>query len=155
MGAREELANVLAKALPERGFRRRGDSWGRLGTALYSVVNLQRSRWDSPFYVNIGFAPADHATRGWLAESKCVVRFRIEAIRAISVEDLRLLDDDALAAMGGPAWSAAVSHRVVEPIVAVLDRATDLDGLRHLLRTDVSERVMVEADMRVLLESPR
>jgi len=48
-----------------------------------------------------------------------------------------------------------VSHQVVEPIVAVLDRATDLDGLGHLLRTDVSERVMVEAGMRVLLESPR
>lgn len=153
MGAKEEFAEVLTLALQELGFRRRGDNWRRQGATLYSIVNLQPSRWDSLFYVNVGFSLADRAVRGWLPESKCMVRFRIEAIKKISSQDLRLLSDDALSTMGEQEWRAAVSDKLVGPIAGILEGATDLVGLKSLLRTNVSERAMVNAEMRGLLES--
>lgn len=151
MAAKERLTAILAESLAERGFRRRGDSWHRLGPDLYSVVHLQPSRWDSSFYLNLGFAPADRVVRGWLPESKCLVRFRVEAIKKLSPGDLRLLNGDAISHMGEHEWRVAVGGKVVNPIVEILDHATDLSGLRNVLQDQISERVMVHAEMRKIL----
>jgi len=104
VAAKKVLTAILTESLAERGFRRRGDSWHRLGPDLYSVVHLQPSRWDSSFYLNLGFAPAGRVVRGWLPESKCLVRFRVEAIKKLSPGDLRLLNGDAFSHMGEPEW---------------------------------------------------
>lgn len=153
MGTKEKFTDILATALSEKGFRRRGHSWKHLGPTLYSVISLQASNWDSHFYVNFGFSLADRAVLGWLPESKCMVRFRIEAIKAISPADLRLLGDEALGTMGEQQWRVAVSDRLVVPVTGILERATDLKGLSSILRADISERTMVHVEMRALLDS--
>jgi hypothetical protein len=41
----------------------------------------------------------------------------------------------------------------VVPIIGILEGATDLVRLKGLLGSDVSERAMVDAEMRALLEA--
>jgi hypothetical protein len=66
-------------------------------------------------------------------------------------EDLRLLSEDAFRAMSQDEWYEAVVERLVARVVRILERATDISRLRHVLQTEVSERVMIHAEMRTLL----
>ncbi|WP_158257112.1 DUF4304 domain-containing protein [Kineococcus xinjiangensis] len=150
-----ELSAVFGKPLKDLGFRRRRRSWYRLGPALYSVLNLQASEWDSTVYLNLGFSPAASVVGDWLPERKCMVRFRAERILEVPLEGIRLLDGEALAAVGAQAWRDAVAQQVAGPVVGMLDRVVDLPRLRHALDAEVSPHVMVRAEVRQLLEVPR
>jgi hypothetical protein len=146
-----DLASLLTEGTRPLGFRRRGNNWFRTGATVYSIVNLQRSRWDETLYVNIGFDAAANVPGDWRPERQCGVRFRIDAIDAVTAADLRLLDQEQQDRLGTEAWRTAVVERLVEPMVRVLVQATDISGLRDVLTTAVSRRVMIRADMRGLV----
>jgi hypothetical protein len=95
VSAQAELLDVLGNQLAPLGFRRRTANWYRAGSELYLVVNVQRSSWGDVLYVNVGAAPIGRTTGGWLPESKCLVRFRAEALDGVPAEALVALSDSA------------------------------------------------------------
>jgi hypothetical protein len=133
---------VLTQELVPLGFRRRGRSWYRTRCPVYAVVSLQRSSWGSSVYVNVGFSPVEQADRGWIPESKCQVRFRVDAVRAVSAAGLTLLDD---AAAG---QEERVGREVIAPLVEILQRVVDLESLGQVIRFDLSAKVMIHRDIR-------
>ncbi|WBB93339.1 DUF4304 domain-containing protein [Verrucosispora sp. WMMC514] len=154
MKVKQEFSRILEEELDGMRFRRRGTNWYRLGQEIYSIVNIQSSRWDSLFYVNLGFAPAGDVPGGWLAESKCMLRFRLEAIKRVRPDSLRLLDDSVISERVDQHWRSAVRAGLVLPIVETLKRADSVEGLKGLLETEISDRVMIHRDMRRFLALP-
>lgn len=152
MTVESALTDVLNEALRPLALRRRGSTWYRLGQTLYSVVDVQRSRWDDSCYVNIGFAPADRVPKSYLPESKCLVRFRLDALRSVAPADVRLLNEGSVAELGESSWRAAAAERIAAPVARLVAEVSDLDGLRDLLQTKVTERVFVHRDVRALLD---
>jgi hypothetical protein len=151
MMVESELATLFSKATESLGFRRRGLNWYRRGEQLYSMVNLQRSRWDDLVYVNIAFSPTGEVAGEWQAESKCSVRLRVEAIRSVKKEDLLLLSGAEAAELSDNEWRAAVIARIVDPVVGILVEAVDISSLKEILQKDVTDRVMIHREMRNLL----
>jgi len=152
MAVESELATILGGVLKPIGFRRRRSNWFRVGTSVYSIVNVQKSPWgDGVCYVNLGFSLSDRVTGGWQPEHKCSVRFRIDALRSTRPEHLRLLDQEMLDAMGVEAWRTAVGEWIATPIARVLASTSDLADLRDLLDSKVSGGVAVLHDARELL----
>ena len=145
----KRLAELIDAQLKPSNFRRRKFNWFSCGSRLYRVCNLQKSTWsDDGCYVNLGFSPSEQAVKGWLAESQCWVRFRAEALRSICMEDLRLLDRDAIEATGEHRWAVDVAERIVRPIADVLAEPKDLPSLAVMLQTKVSNRVLIHRDLR-------
>jgi hypothetical protein len=143
-----ELTAALAGDLKPLGFRRRRHNLVRAGQELYAVVNVQKSAWDESCYLNLGFAPPDRVADGWLAENRCPIRFRFEALLSARPEDLRLLGPAATGVPSSAAWTSAVTERVVRPIAALLAEIDDLASLGHALRTRVSDHVLLHHDIR-------
>lgn len=149
-----EFANLLTETLSGIGFRRRGLSWHRAGPMLYSIVNLQSSNWGPQFYVNFGFSVAKLAVNGWIPESKCMLRFRIEAIQNIHPQAFRLLNRNPTGSViDEEGWCSAVSGELIAPIAGVLEKTVDLASLNDLLNVKLSENVMVHHKMRRILDS--
>jgi hypothetical protein len=114
------FAKVLDSLLLSESFRRRSHNWYRVADRIYAVVNLQESSFDDACYVNIGFSLADDASNGWIPEQKCQVRFRAEALHAITPADSALLDPATPAQLGEESWLAAATERLLPMWPALL-----------------------------------
>jgi hypothetical protein len=107
MTPQRRLARLVDDQLKPSGFSRRRFNWFSSGSDLYRVCNLQKSTWgDGGCYINLGFAPSDQAIDGWLAQTQCWLRFRVEALRPLGMEALRLIDANAIETMGESEWAA-------------------------------------------------
>lgn len=118
MELRDELVEVVSEVLAPLGLKRRSNSWYRAGKDVYAVVSLQRSSWDSSVYVNVGFSPVEQADRGWLPDSKCQVRFRVDAVRSVSPAASALLSEAGLASVNHEDWQERVRRDLIDPPVA-------------------------------------
>ncbi|MFI6700568.1 DUF4304 domain-containing protein [Streptomyces sp. NPDC050509] len=146
-----EAFNEVFKPL---GFRKKSANWYRVSGELYCVVGLQESGWDKSCYVNVGFAPAEKAKAGWLPESQCLVRFRVDSLASISDDGLKLLSGDA--AEGGKESEFRVSlvERIAAPAALAVDPIETLEDLKSLLQSGVSGQVFVHREIKdVLLDS--
>jgi hypothetical protein len=144
----DELVAVMNDSLVPIGFRRRGSSWHRTAQAAYAVVNLQRSNWDDSVYVNVGFSPAEQATRGWIPETKCQVRFRVDSIRSVSPAGVALLNDAELTSIGDKEWRERIRKDLIAPLVELLERAVDLESLGKIVQSELSAKVMIHREVR-------
>jgi hypothetical protein len=151
MTVNSELPELFNNAMKNAGFRRRRDNWYRTGPALYALVNLQQSNWDDLIYVNIAFTPVEALDGDWQPHQKCLVRFRVGALKKVTVEDEELLDEKTFMQMAGSTWSTAVQERIIAPILEAFDRASDLSSLAELLRDDVNEQIFIGKEIRSLL----
>jgi Domain of unknown function (DUF4304) len=52
--AASQIARVLDPVLKEGGYRRRGLNWYRYGVDSVLLVNVQRARYTSGAYINLG-----------------------------------------------------------------------------------------------------
>ena len=143
------LFAAIDEPLKRLGFRRRGSNWYHLNDDLYSMVNLQRSRWDESFYVNFGFAPIDRLPDEniWLPESKCLVRFRLDALNSVSADDLQLLDEDVAGRMVEAEFREVLSDKIARLIMQIMETASNVEELSEVLASKVSGRVFVHRDM--------
>jgi hypothetical protein len=153
MTLQQRLAVLVDDQLKPSGFSRRRFNWFSYGSDLYRVCNLQKSAWgDGGCYINLGLSSSDQAVDGWLAETRCWVRFRVEAPRSLRMEDLRLIDANAIETMGESEWAAVVTERVVRPIADILLEPTDLPSLGAMLRSKISAKVYAHPSLRDVLQ---
>ncbi|GCD40411.1 DUF4304 domain-containing protein [Streptomyces paromomycinus] len=147
--------SILLKALNEvfkpLGFRKKSANWYRVSGDLYCVVGVQESRWDESCYVNVGFAPAVNAKAGWLPESKCLVRFRVDAITSISREGLDLLSGQAAETSGQDDLRVDLVEKIATPVAQAVNPIESIEDLKSLLKTSVSDQVFIHREIRVEL----
>ncbi|MFD3352993.1 DUF4304 domain-containing protein [Streptomyces fradiae] len=146
------INSILLEALNEvfkpLGFRKKSANWYRVSGDLYCVVGVQESRWDESCYVNVGFAPAVNVKAGWLPESKCLVRFRADAITSISRGDLDLLSGEAAKASGEDDLRVGLVEKIATPVARAVNPVESIQGLKSLLRTSVSDQVFIHREIR-------
>ncbi|MFF4442609.1 DUF4304 domain-containing protein [Streptomyces sp. NPDC001621] len=142
------LLEALNEVFKPLGFRKKSANWYRVSGDLYCVVGVQESRWDESCYVNVGFAPAVNVKAGWLPESKCLVRFRADAITSISREDLDLLSGQAAEASGEDALRVGLVEKIATPVARAVNPIESIQGLKSLLRTSVSDQVFIHREIR-------
>ncbi|MFE7500528.1 DUF4304 domain-containing protein [Streptomyces albidoflavus] len=140
-----EAFNEVFKSL---GFRKKSANWYRVSGDLYCIVGVQESRWDESCYVNVGFTPAVNVKAGWLPESKCLVRFRADAITSISREDLDLLSGEAAKASGEDDLWVGLLEKIANPAARAVDPVENMQNLKSLLRTSVSDQVFMHREIR-------
>src|SRR6478609_7626979 len=140
-----EAFNEVFKSL---GFRKKSANWYRVSGDLYCIVGVQESRWDESCYVNVGFTPAVNVKAGWLPESKCLVRFRADAITSISREDLDLLSGEAAKASGEDDLRVGLLEKIANPAARAVDPVENMQNLKSLLRTSVSDQVFIHRKIR-------
>ncbi|MGK5446738.1 DUF4304 domain-containing protein [Streptomyces radiopugnans] len=135
-------------ATPGSFFRR--VSSGATGRTLpdAAVVGVQESRWDESCYVNVGFAPAVNVKAGWLPESKCLVRFRVDAITSISREDFDLLSGRAAETSGEDDLRVGLVEKIATPVARAVNPIESIQGLKSLLRASVSDQVFIHREIR-------
>ncbi|WP_402462183.1 DUF4304 domain-containing protein [Isoptericola aurantiacus] len=146
------LVEAFKQAFKPLGFKKKVANWYRSSGDLYTVVGLQDSSWDGSNYVNIGFAPVAYAKSGWLADSKCLVRFRAESITSISRDSLILLSGRTMKEVAGDDLRAAVLEHIANPVARVVDPVEDIQDLKMLLRTKVSDQVFIHRDIKKELD---
>ncbi|MEU6647581.1 DUF4304 domain-containing protein [Saccharomonospora sp. NPDC046836] len=140
-----EAFNEVFKSL---GFRKKSANWYRVSGDLYCIVGVQESRWGESCYVNVGFTPAVNVKAGWLPESKCLVRFRADAITSISREDLDLLSGEAAKASGEDDLRVGLLEKIANPAARAVDPVENMQDLKSLLRTSVSDQVFMHREIR-------
>ncbi len=142
------LLEALNEVFKPLGFRKKSTSWYRVSGDLYCVVGAQGSRWDGSCYVNVGFAPVVNVKAGWLPESKCLVRFRADAIISISREDLDLLSGEAAETSGGDDLRVGLVEKIATPVARAVNPIESIQDLKSLLRTGVSDQVFIHREIR-------
>ncbi|MFE1691611.1 DUF4304 domain-containing protein [Streptomyces albidoflavus] len=146
------INSILLEALNEifkpLGFKKKAANWYRVSGDLYCIVGVQESRWDESCYVNIGFAPAVNAKTGWLPESKCLVRFRADAITSISREDLDLLSEGAAKVSGEDDLRVGLIEKIATPVARAVNPIENIQALKSLLRASVSDQVFIHREIR-------
>ena len=153
------VSSILTEALNDvfkpLGFRKKSANWYRVSGDLYCVVNVQKSPWgDGSCDVNIGFAPAVKAEKGWLPESKCLLRFRAGAITSVSREGLNLLSVETAELRGEDALRADLVEKIADPVARAVNPIDSIQGLRSLLRTNVNNQVFIHRELQDELMSP-
>ncbi|MEU4173308.1 DUF4304 domain-containing protein [Streptomyces sp. NPDC026665] len=141
------LLEALNEAFKPLGFRKKSASWYRVTGNLYCVVSAQVSGWDESCYVNIGFAPAAKVETGWLPESKCLVRFRVDAITSISREGLDLLAEEGISKHNDSDLHAELVEKIATPVAELVNSIENTQDLKSLLRTEISEQVFIHREM--------
>ncbi|WP_075021409.1 DUF4304 domain-containing protein [Actinomadura madurae] len=142
------LLEAINEVLVPLGFRRKSANWCRVSGDLYCVVNVQKSRWDESCYVNVGFTPAAKVKTGWLSESKCLVRFRVDAISSISREGLELLSGGWVDASGEREFRGDVVDKIATPVARTVDSIASMQDLKYLLHTSISDQVFIHREVR-------
>ncbi|RMB81837.1 DUF4304 domain-containing protein [Streptomyces shenzhenensis] len=142
------LLEALNEVFKPLGFRKKSANWYRVSGDLYCVVGVQESRWNESCYVNVGFAPAVNVKAGWLPESKCLVRFRADAITSISREDLDLLSGEAVETSGEDDLRVGLVEKIAAPVARAVNSIESIQGLKSLLRTSVSDQVFIHREIR-------
>lgn len=142
------LMGALNEVFKPLGFRKKSANWYRVSGDLYCVVSIQASSWDESCYVNIGFAPAVKVKAGWLPESKCLVRFRVDAITSIPREGLDLLSGEAAEAHGEDTLRADLVEKVASPVAQAISSIESIQDLKSLLHTSVSDQVFIHREIR-------
>ncbi|MEU2747851.1 DUF4304 domain-containing protein [Streptomyces collinus] len=142
------LLEALNEVFKPLGFRKKSANWYRVSGDLYCVVGVQESHWDESCYVNVGFAPAVNVKAGWLPESKCLVRFRADAITSISREDLDLLSGRAAETSGEDDLRVGLVEKIATPVARAVNPIESIQGLKSLLRTSVSDQVFIHREIR-------
>jgi hypothetical protein len=140
----------LAKSLE---YRRRGANWYRTTAELYTVVNLQKSSWGGRSYVNFGYCDAREGQVAWVAESRCQVRFRAEAIgsfqrsegSALLVEDSGLSRDEYASGLRDrlyPALESAMKLNSIQELAEFL--STAIMGSRVFIHRDIRPALAID-----------
>ncbi|MER8072594.1 DUF4304 domain-containing protein [Streptomyces sp. NPDC094034] len=142
------LLEAFDDVLRPLGFRKKSGSWYRISGDLYGLVGVQKSSWDESYYVNVGFAPAGKVKEGWLPESKCLVRFRVDAITSISRKGLELLSVEGEEVARSDELRSSLVEEIVVPVALLVDPIGSLGDLKSLLRSGVSGRVFIHHEIR-------
>jgi hypothetical protein len=80
------------------------------------------------------------------------LRFRVEALKALPMENLRLIDAEAIVRLGQSTCAADVKECVLRPIVDILLEPTDPASLGAMLRSKVSNRIFIHRELREVLQ---
>lgn len=147
----DELLTALSEALSFRGFRRRGSNWYRKHDQIYTVVNVQKSRYSCARYINIGMCPNGSMGRDWIPESRCPIRFRLESLESIPPEDAALLDDISLIPDGERVET--LKQRIAQPLASSIDRVQDESTLIKFIQSNVSPNIYLHREVRQRLFS--
>ncbi|MGW2307331.1 DUF4304 domain-containing protein [Actinomadura luteofluorescens] len=142
------LLEALNEVFKPLGFRKKSANWYRVSGDLYCVVSVQQSSWGGSCYVNIGFAPAVKVRAGWLPESKCLVRFRVDALASIFREGLDLLSGEVAEAREEGDLRADLVERVVSPVAQAINSVESIQDLKSLLHASVSDQVFIHSEIR-------
>ncbi|MDH6434801.1 hypothetical protein M2158_003278 [Streptomyces sp. SAI-144] len=151
MTLQSALAGVISEAVGILGFKRRGGSWYRHSEDLYSIVSIQKSKWDNSCYLNIGFMPDSEIEGPWMPESKCWVRFRFDSLNSVSVDDAQLLAEDASRDSSDSELQSLLVDRVATPVARLFGGVVNLTSLKVALESQIAKRVFVHREMRELL----
>jgi hypothetical protein len=142
------LLEALNEVFKSLGFRKRSANWYRVSGDLYCVVGVQESRWDGSCYVNVGFAPAVKAEAGWIPESKCLVRFRADAITSISPGGLDLLSGEVAEMSSKGGLRVELVEKIAIPVALAVNPIESMQDLKSLLRTSVKGQVFIHREAR-------
>ncbi|MBL1085222.1 DUF4304 domain-containing protein [Streptomyces actinomycinicus] len=142
------ILEVLNEVFKPLGFRKKSANWYRVSGDLYCVVAVQESRWGESCYVNVGFAPVVNVKAGWLPESKCLVRFRVDALTSISREGLDLLSGQAAEVGGEDDLRVGLVEKIATPVAQAVNPIESIQDLKSLLCTSVSDQVFIHREIR-------
>ncbi|MFI9487672.1 DUF4304 domain-containing protein [Promicromonospora sp. NPDC052451] len=138
----------LGQEMKSLGYRKRGSSYFRISAGgLYAIISVQKSAWDSVEYLNFGYAEGASAESGWIPESRCQVRFRLDAVRGVDARLMALMSTEGL--------SASNSDSLVEELLDAISPFLEVDdwaGLRAVIDERISDsRLFVHRDVRRFL----
>jgi hypothetical protein len=142
----ELLKELLGQELKRLGFRKRGTSYHRTTDGgLYLVVAVQGSAWDDSKYLNFGYADESLAKAGWIPESGCQVRFRLNAVIGVTDQMLTLLEMDP---SDRPGPEVGQLFDLIRPLLVV----EDWQDVRGLVGNQISaKRLFVHRDVQALV----
>lgn len=154
MASRNELSTALTQVLSPLGYRRRSGNWYRTRDEIYTVVNIQTSRFADTLYLNIGVHFADLMETDWLVVHRCHLNFRAEALSSVSATDIGILDDtEAPRRVSGEERVAILAELFALPIARAIDGLRKKEDLITFLQTGVSRRVFIHSSMKDWLRS--
>ena len=128
------LRLALSDVLPDAGFvrDRSPGNWFRSSDEVVQVVNLQKSRWGTQYYINYGiwFRSLGKTTRP--REAQCHIRLRLSDVRPRLKGKLeRLLDLDPEV----PDRRKALAKMLAKYLVPLADSCLTVKGIKKLLAT--------------------
>lgn len=149
MPAQDDVGGVLVAFGKSHTLRRRASTWYVDGIDAIGVVNLQRSKWGSQYYVNVGLWLRALGDSTSPSEVECHVRTRIGRILPSRAEELvTLLDLEAdVTTEDRRARLGSILERDLFPLIQRLSNTSDLTGS--------SERRAVLAVSLVTLDAQR
>jgi hypothetical protein len=153
MTGQTALVKALNDGLKPLGFKRRGNNWFRIIYDLYSIVNIQRSRWGDSLFVNVAFTPAELLDDIWMPERNCMMRFRAERLNDVDPEYVHLLQEDLPAGMKEAEFDILLREKIVGPLVGTLEDASSVHSLKMILKSRVSGNVFIHRELQAILNA--
>jgi hypothetical protein len=153
--AASQIARVLAPVLKESGYRRRGLNWYRYGVDSVLLVNVQRARYTSGAYINLGVYYYKYGSMELPKDVDCHLTTRLTALVPNPLREMELLDfakDIPLETR-----RAEIKDMMRSYGVSWLDAMADIDSARSVLARDkkaVHVAPIARADLRSTQTSP-
>lgn len=166
------LETLFTQGLRQEGFRRDGRTWRRDLPELILVVNLQRSRWGTSFYVNIGVfvkairdEPWDIRDRARPRAEESHYRIRLEDLFAdqpivplnkisAAVERMHRLLGFGVGRVGSVQRATALAAIIEERLIPFLRLCKDEAGLRAAIVAVVRDSFGATGVLRNHLKLP-
>lgn len=124
-----KLVRMLSPAMKDAGFQKKGQSWFRTTPETITVLNLQMSRWDGSYFVNLGVLTRQLDPQLAPHVSACQVRHRIENLMPDRIKAISLFDFSNKKYRTDEGYNDAVAA-ICTYALPLLKRCGTLDGLR-------------------------
>ena len=124
-----KLVRMLSPAMKDAGFQKKGQSWFRTSPETITVLNLQMSRGDGSYFVNLGVLVRQLDPQLTPHVSLCQVKHRIERLLPDRMEAIGLFDFANKKYRTDEGYSDAVAA-ICTYALPLLKQCETLDGLR-------------------------
>lgn len=125
----KKMVQMLSPKMKDAGFQKKGQSWFRTSPETISVLNLQMSRWDGAYFVNLGVLTRHLDPQVTPHVSACQVRHRIESLMPDRMEAISLFDFANKKYRADEGYNDAIAA-ICDYALPLLKQCETLDGLR-------------------------
>jgi len=129
----DSLVKSVAQTMKESGFARKGQTWYLDTPEVVLVLNLQRSRFDPSFFLNLAFWIKAISSPPSIppGEHTCHVRMRADAVPELEAAEVNQLLDFSTP-LDERVRSVRIGELLRDHIVPLLKQGSSLVGLRKL-----------------------
>jgi len=130
---KRKLSVALTSALGKFGFVRKGSTWNLQKEDVISVLNLQKSNYDSTYFINLGFWLRAIADVTFPKEEQCHIRARADDVWPAADLNIEEVMGEGTLTNEGTERLNAFNTFVEENIVPLLISGSTISGVIALL----------------------